>query len=217
MPRPWGAADLLHDLERRVGVPQRLAELAGRGQRADALDRIVEADDEAHPPHLARGEDVDAGALLVEDRHLGRVLQQLAYVEGAQTPLRHGLARQPHPSRQSVASHHARRQQLRQRQGHDVGAPMSSAARAPRRDRSRGGYDPGGAPGEGPRRPRRRPRRRGESGSAPAGAGAADGPGIAATGPRGSPTVTVSKRTRGSARGGEWRRRPLFRRPADLS
>jgi hypothetical protein len=61
-----GRGDLLHHLEGGVGVPVRLAEPARLGERADAPQVIVEADDEAHAPHLAGGEHVDPGTLLVE-------------------------------------------------------------------------------------------------------------------------------------------------------
>src|SRR5262249_50903157 len=94
-----------------VRVPKRLAEPAGGRQGANAGEAIVEPDDEAHPHHLAGADHVDAGALLVEERHLRRVLPQLVHLGRAHAPALHRPAREPHPSRQSVTSHHRRRQQ----------------------------------------------------------------------------------------------------------
>ena len=102
--QPLGGRELFHDLERRVGVPQRLAEPPRRRQRADAGETVVETDDEPHAAHLAGGQHVHAGALLVEQRGLGGVLHQLAHVEDAEAPGLHRLAREPHPARQAVAA-----------------------------------------------------------------------------------------------------------------
>jgi hypothetical protein len=71
----------------------RRADAAGRGQRADPGELLVEADDEAHAPHLARRDDVDAGALLIEEGALGGVLDQLGDVDGTEATRLEGLAR----------------------------------------------------------------------------------------------------------------------------
>jgi hypothetical protein len=119
-PEPLRRGDLLHDLERRVGVPERLAQAPGRRQGADTVEAIVEADDEADPHHLAGGDDVDPRPLLVEQRDLRGVLHELAHVRGTQPPRLHRLAREPHPAGQPVAAHDGgrqRRQHLCHRSG----------------------------------------------------------------------------------------------------
>ena len=108
---PLGRAEPVDHLERRVRVPERLAEPARGGERPDTAEAIVEADDEPDAHHLARAHHVDAGALLVEERHLGRVLHQLADVGRAHAPGLHRLAREPDPPGQPVTSHDRRRQQ----------------------------------------------------------------------------------------------------------
>ncbi len=131
MPSPCGRRDLLHDLEGRVGVPERLAEPPRRRQRADAPDAVVEADDEAHPHHLAGGHHVHAGALLVENGRLGGVLHQLAHVEGAEATGLHSLAGQPHPAGQAVAAHHGSGQDAGggDGRGHGRSGPVARASR----------------------------------------------------------------------------------------
>src|SRR5205823_2851451 len=99
-----GRGDPVDHLERRVRVPVGLAELARRVERADALQVIVEADDEADAAHLAGREDVNAGALLIEQRELGRVLGELAHVRRPEATGGKGLPGQPYPARQAVAA-----------------------------------------------------------------------------------------------------------------
>ena len=125
---PLGRGELLDDLERRVGVPVRLAELARRLERADAVEAVVEADDEAHAAHLSRGQHVDAGALLVDEGGLGGVLDELSDVGGAEAPGLERLAGEPHPSGKPVAPDDRRGQE--RKAGH--GELLSQVAGRPR-------------------------------------------------------------------------------------
>src|SRR5439155_18077880 len=122
---PFRRADPVEDLERRVRVPERLAEPASGRQGPDAGKAIVEADDEPDAHHLARAHHVDAGAFLVEERHLGRVFHQLAHVDRPEAPGLHRLAREPHPPGQPMTPHDRRRQQHHP-------APFSRLAARPR-------------------------------------------------------------------------------------
>jgi len=106
---PFGRADPLDHLERRVRVPERLPETARGRQGADAGETLVEADDESHAHHLARADHVDAGALLVAERDLCGVLHELAHVHRAQTSGFHRLAREPHPAGQPMTPDDRRR------------------------------------------------------------------------------------------------------------
>src|SRR5262249_5984833 len=74
---PFGRADPLDHLERRVRVPERLPQTPRGWQGPDAGETLVEADDESHTHHLARADHVDAGTLLVEERDLRRVFHEL--------------------------------------------------------------------------------------------------------------------------------------------
>src|SRR5256886_5447925 len=106
-----GRRDLLHHFEGRVRVPERRAELPRRLERAEASDPVVEADDEPDAHHLARGHDVDARALLIQERRLRGVLHELAQIHRAEPAGFHRLAGEPHPPGETVAPHHRGRQQ----------------------------------------------------------------------------------------------------------
>src|SRR5438477_221204 len=99
-------------------------------QDADALEPIeslVKALDEVPAAHLAVGDNVDAGSLLIQNGEVDRVVERLARVAWAVFVLLDCFERGPEPARNRVTSDNSRRKQTISR-GH---GPSS--------------YNPGGA------------------------------------------------------------------------
>ena len=75
--------DLAARLEDGLHVQANLAHLAAGADRLEIGDPAGKRASEALAAHLAVGDDVDAGAGLVENRDLDRVVKRLAAVAGA--------------------------------------------------------------------------------------------------------------------------------------
>src|SRR5690242_16264830 len=113
--------ELLDDAEpavRRLDAPGRLvarllivaprSRLAPDRQGLDPLDdRVVGVDVAVEPAHLPVGDDVEARALHVADRGVGRVVEHLLEVRGAHRPRLVGLDRGVPPAGLAVRADHA--------------------------------------------------------------------------------------------------------------
>src|SRR5438445_4454418 len=132
-------ADHLDALPRPVARGRVVRVEAGLSERLHGLEAVrlrVERLHEEEASHLAVADDVHAGALLVADRELGRVVERLLRIDLAVVAGLDLVERGPEPSREAVTSHHVSRDR-RPRGGHAL-----FFIRGPGSDASRGSYDP---------------------------------------------------------------------------
>ena len=125
--------DAIHgDVARRAVVALRAQE-PQRALRLEAGHPLVEALDELPAPHLAVGDDVDAGLDLVGHGESHRVVIELVEIRRPETAGRHQLEGAIHPAREAVAADDARRQDrerrvIRRRHASSLGARGQPAA-----------------------------------------------------------------------------------------
>ena len=109
----------------RVLVVAGGAEPACGAQRHQAGEAAVEALDEVAAPHLAVGDDVDPGALLIEQRYVDRVVERFGDVGLTQVPGGRGaLLQGDQPARQRVAADQLRRVERSVGHGQPVSPPL---------------------------------------------------------------------------------------------
>jgi len=117
-PEPIGRRDALDRLVEHVTVVGQDPDLPAGLERPEPAEVLEDRHDEPLASHLAVGDQVDAGSLLIADRRLDGVVLRLREVHRAEAARLDLLVRGPQPGRDRVAADDGRRQDRQHRDGH---------------------------------------------------------------------------------------------------